>query len=344
MTAGEWPMRFAAPGWLILLVLVAVPGLFEWWRPRIAWPSLDGFTLESGRGRRRLRGAGTRAWVPVLLRGLAIACVVVALARPRTVAGRTRVAARGVAILVVLDQSSSMSAADFPAEGGPITRLDAAKRTLARFIAGRPDDLIGLVVFANYPDRACPPTLDHGFLLDAVRAVRIAQPGDDGTNLGDAIVWALDALTGTFPPKRVIVLLTDGRNSPAVPEPTDPLHAAAIARGLGVTLHTIAVGQAGALIQAVEPITKLGVTSEVEGPDLALLARMAETGGGRPFVATDAKALDQVFATIDALEKSPVRGEVRTRYREEYAPWAAAALGLIVLDRWLVAGRLRRLP
>ena len=120
--------------------------------------------------------------------------------------------------------------------------------------------------------------------------------------------------------------------------------ASEIARGLGVTVHAIAVGKGGPVVRAVEPITKLGVTTEAEGPDIALLEAVAKAGGGRAFVATDADALDQVFAAIDALERSPVHGEFRTRYREHYAPWAAAALGLVLFDRWLAAGRYRRLP
>jgi Ca-activated chloride channel family protein len=333
-------MRLAEPGWLVLLVLVVLPWLFERRRPRVAWPTLGGF--RQGPGGRR----GPRFWpaVPALLRGLAVACVAVALARPQTVAGRTRVAGQGVAIVVALDHSSSMNETDFPSGSGPVARLDAAKATLARFVTGRPDDLIGLVVFANYPDPACPLTLDHAFLLDAVRAVRPAGAGEDGTNLGDALVWAVYALSDATPKKKVVVLLTDGRNAPAVPRPTDPLEAAADARALGVTVHTIAVGKGGSVVRAVEPVTKLAVRTEVEGPDLALLEKLAEAGGGKAFAATDADALGRVFDAIDALEKSPVRGEVRTRYREHYAPLVAAALGLVVLDRWLAAGRLRRLP
>lgn len=333
-------MRLADPLWLTLLVLVPLPWLLARSRPRVAWPSLDGFG-PVGRRRARLKAA-----LPAVLRGLAVACVVVALARPQTVGGRTRVAGQGVAIVVALDQSSSMNTPDFPSEpGGPaLSRLDAALRTLARFVSGRPDDLIGLVVFANYPDLACPPTLDHAFLLDSVRAVRPARPGDDGTNLGDAAVWALDALRDVPTLKKVLVLITDGRNGPAVPHPTDPVAAAEIARGMGVTVHTIAVGKAGETERVVDPVTKLAVTTPVEGPDLDLLARIARTGGGRGFVAADADALARVFAEIDALEKSTVRGEVRTRYRERYAPWAAAALGLLLVDRLLAAGPLRRLP
>ncbi len=333
-------MRLAEPGWLILLALVPLPWVFGRSRVRVAWPSVEGYGF-TGR-----RTAALRSAVPFALRGLAIGCVAVALARPQTVGGRTRVAGQGGAIVVALDQSSSMTTPDFPADPGgpPVTRLEAARRTLARFVAGRPDDLLGLVTFANYPDPACPLTLDHEFLSDAVRAVRPARPGDDGTNLGDAMVWALDVLKDAPTRKKVLILLTDGRNSPAVPKPTDPTVAATIARGLGVTLHTIAVGRAGSIVRVVEPTTKLEVTSESEGPDFELLERLARVGRGRAFVAADAGALERVFTEIDAIEKSPIRGEVRTRYRERYGPWVVAALALVLTDRWLASGRLRRLP
>ena len=110
--------------------------------------------------------------MPAFLRGLAIAGLAVALARPQTVGGRTRIAGQGVAIVVMLDQSSSMKAMDFPADRGTrtISRLEAAKMTFTRFVEGRPDDLIGVVAFANYPDSVCPPTLDHAFLAEAVEA------------------------------------------------------------------------------------------------------------------------------------------------------------------------------
>ena len=217
-----------------------------------------------------------------------------------------------------------------------------------RFVEGRPEDLIGLVVFANQPDLACPPTLDHRFLVEQARAVRSARPDEDGTNIGDAIVWALDSLRAATPKKKVLILLTDGRNSPARTAgaaPMEPETAAELARDLGVTLHTIAVGKAGGVVRTPEAVTKLErVAAEVAGPDHALLQRLAEIGGGRSFAATDTAALGRIFQTLDALEKSPVRGEVRTRYREEYAPWVAVALAALVLDRLLSAGRLRRLP
>jgi Ca-activated chloride channel family protein len=274
----------------------------------------------------------------------AIGGMAVALARPQEVAGRTRIAGRGVALVVALDQSSSMTSVDFPAGRAAASRLDAARATVLRFVLGRPDDLIGLVVFANYPDLACQPTVDHAVVLEALDAVRPAEPGDDGTNLGDAIAWGLDALRASPPKKKVLILLTDGRNSPAVPRPLDPEAAASLARDLGITLHTIAIGQPGGIARATEPSTGLPVPAQVEGPDLALLERLAHLGGGRAFVAADADALDRVFREIDALETSPIRGEIRTRYRERYAPWLALAMAALALDRLLSAGRLRRLP
>ena len=154
--------QFAHPGWFWLMILVPLPWLLERWRPRIGWPSFEGFAPRKRPGWVWLR------WLPPLLRGLAIAALAVALARPQTVGGETRIAGKGVAIVVALDQSSSMKTVDFPADRGTrmISRLDAAKETFERFVEGRPDDLIGLVAFAKLPDLVCPPTLDHPWLVE----------------------------------------------------------------------------------------------------------------------------------------------------------------------------------
>jgi Ca-activated chloride channel homolog len=333
-------IHFAHPGWLWLVALVPLPLLLERRRARIAWPTLEGFPP-----RRRISRVWLRA-VPPLLRGAAIAGLALALARPQTVGGVTRIAGQGVAIVVALDRSSSMSTVDFPADQGirQISRLEAAKTTFTRFVEGRPDDLVGLVVFANLPDLAWPPSLDHERLRDTVAAVRVARPGDDGTNIGDAIAWGLDALLAAPPPKKVLVLLTDGNNQPGVSDPLEPELAAGIARALGVTLHTIAIGRASGIIHGVDPKTNAPMMGEVAGPNLPLLERLAQIAGGRSFVATDADALQNVFRTIDLLEKSPVRGQILTRYDEHYATWAGMALALLLFDRLLSLGWLRRLP
>jgi Ca-activated chloride channel homolog len=331
-------MRWAEPGWLALTILIVLPWFWERSRPRLAWPSLAPF---KGVG----RGWATRvSWVPTFLLALAIAAMAVALARPQTVGGRTRIAARGVAVVVAIDRSSSMKAADFTDGERKLTRLDAAKRTLARFIAGRPDDLIGVVAFANYPDLTCAPTLDHEFARNAVASLSPAVGSDDGTNLGDALAVSLDALRKAPASGRVLILLSDGRNDPNVDKPLDPMEAARLCRGLGVTLHTIAVGDAGGIVREKDAASGLPIPTEVGGPDFALLESLARIGGGKAFRATDAKSLDAVFAAIDELEKSPFTGTILTRYDERFAPWVVAALLCLSFARSFRNGRLSRLP
>ncbi|HEU5115039.1 MAG TPA: VWA domain-containing protein, partial [Isosphaeraceae bacterium] len=138
-------MHLADPGWLWLLVVVPLPFWREARGNRLRWPTLEGFQ----QGPRGL--GGWMRFVPSTLQALALACLIVALARPRTVAGQTYIASRGVAIVVSLDRSSSMATRDFARSGGePMTRLEAAKSTFERFVEGRKDDLIGLVAFADY--------------------------------------------------------------------------------------------------------------------------------------------------------------------------------------------------
>ena len=327
-------MRLAEPAWLALMLLALLPWAWGRRRLRVAWPTLEGF------GPRRSRRAGFLRAFPWALKGAAIACLAVAMARPQSPGGRVRVAGRGVAIVALVDRSSSMKAVDFPAEGGPISRLEAAKATLARFVQGRDDDLIGLVRFANYPDLDAAPTPDQRSLLEAIASIRPAGQVDDGTNLGDAIAVGLGAIRDAPTRRKALVLLTDGRNAPSVPRPVDPMLAAALARELGVKLYAIGIGRAA--VEGVPPAA--GPEADAEGPDLPWLAKLAEVGGGRSFVASDSGALEGVFREIDALEKSPVAGTVRTLYREEYAPWAAAALTLLAVDLAWVSGRSRRLP
>ncbi|QEH33234.1 von Willebrand factor type A domain protein [Aquisphaera giovannonii] len=343
-------MQFAHPGWLWLLVLSPLPLLLERARGRLGWPILGGFAVRphaGGRGAGRVGSArlGLR-FIPGSLRGLAIGAMGLALARPQTVGGVERIAGQGVAIVVALDQSSSMKTEDFPADRDTrrIGRLEAAKATLLRFVEGRPDDMVGLVLFANYPDLACPPELDHRFLVETIPTISVARPGDDGTNIGDAIAWSLDALRITPPRRKVLVLMTDGNNQPAGRRPLDPERAADLARQLGVTIHTIAIGRPGGVVRDADAETGQPILAEVEGPNLRLLETVAEVAGGRSFIAADADALDRVFGEINRLEKSLVKSRILTRYDEHFATWAAAAAAFLSLERLLASTWLRRTP
>jgi Ca-activated chloride channel family protein len=117
-----------------------------------------------------------------------------------------------------------------------------------------------------------------------------------------------------------------------------------LARDLGVTVHTIAIGPVGRVVQGVDHKTDLPFMVEIAGPNLPLLERLAQLSGGVAFAATDVDGLAEVFRKIDELEKSPIRGRTLTRYEEHYAVWVARALGLLILEMLLVQGRLRRLP
>ncbi len=333
-------MQYAHPGWFWLMILVPLPWLLDRWRPRIGWPSFVGLAP------RNRPGWVWLGWLPPALRGLAIAALAVALARPQTVGGRTQVAGKGVAIVVALDHSSSMKARDFPADGGTrmVSRLDAARATFLQFIEGRPDDLIGLIVFANLPYLICPPTPDHLWLAEQAAAIRPALAGDDGTNIGDAIALGIRDLVDSTPRRKVLVLLTDGQNQPAGAYFKDPQQAAILARDWGVIVHTIAIGRSGGVVRDVDRRTQQATMTEVAGPNLELLETLARTTGGISRLAVNADSLSAIFREIDHLEKSEVRGQILTRYDEHYAGWAGLALALLVVERLLAQGRLRRLP
>ena len=339
-------MRLADPFWLLFLIFVTLPWFARRRGPRLNWPSIDVFFQQ-----RPASWVARFGFLPSLARGLAIGCMVVGLARPQTAGEQIRISGRGLAIALVVDRSSSMKTTDFPSERGLISRLDATKRTLVRFLKARTDDLIGVVAFANFPDTIAPPTLDRRFTWDAIRLVRPAGPGDDGTDIGGAIAWGL-AMVRPVPTKRkVVILLTDGRHAPGATRSLDPEVAAEVARGMGVTLHTVAVGRPakapaqppakGELPQVPAPVDP---APESEGPDLDLLKLLADRGNGRAFVAADLQALDRIFEAIDALETSPIEGTIRTVYRERFAPWVLGALAFVAVDLALSPGRLRRLP
>ena len=330
-------MHWGEPGWLILLALVPLPWLAARARPRVAWPSLRGFgpsptaagacVARDGADR---CSAAWRSW-----------CMAVALCGRRRSAGRTRIAGRGVAIVVALDNSSSMTTVDFPADHAPLSRLDAARATLARFVAGtaRRSDRPGGVRQLPRPRLPADARPRAPARLRAGRPPGPARRRRHQPRRRDRLVARRPAARSP-PKKKVLILLTDGRNSPAVPHPLDPEKAAALARDLGVTPPHDRRGQEARPRRA----GPAAGGRPDRRPDLALLERLAQLGGGRAFVATDATPSTSSSATSTPWRRAPFAATIRTRYRERYAPWVALALALLALDRILSAGRLRRLP
>jgi Ca-activated chloride channel family protein len=271
------------------------------------------------------------------MRGAALLLLVVALARPQSGTSLTTVATEGVDIVVALDASGSMRAEDF----APLNRLEVAKRTVAEFVARRPDDRIGLVVFAGLATTRCPLTVDHPMLLQFLDEVEFAARDEDGTAIGLGLATAVARLRGSPARGRVVVLLTDGRNNRGQ---IGPETAAEMAHALGIRVHTIGVGTEG---EARVPVdTPFGRRYDVQRLDLDedLLRAVAERCGGRYFRAQDALGLKEVFAAIDALETTRRESRQRVLYTERFAVALFPAAILLGLERLLAATRLRRIP
>lgn len=256
------------------------------------------------------------------LRGLGLAAIIVALAGPRWPDPGTRLEAEGVAILFVVDVSGSMAEADFDWNGDRLPRLDAAKKAFAEFVRGRGGDQIGLVAFANAPDDTCPLTLSHDALLQLLDAEQPRGLPDTGTNIGDALAWALAKLKAAGDRPAVVVLVSDGEHNAAAPALT-PRQAAQLAAARGVPVYAIDCG---------------------DGTGRASLDAVAALTGGRAFAARDAAAFTEAYAAIDALTKRPATSFAYRRYTEAFPSWALGALACFAMVVALEATTWRRLP
>ncbi|MBL8804887.1 MAG: VWA domain-containing protein [Planctomycetes bacterium] len=279
-------------------------------------------------------------WIPVVLQGLALVLVSVALARPvRGNAVRTTIS-EGIDIALVLDRSGSMKYDDL--EKGK-TRLDVAKEVLAAFAERRMTDRVGaadscaLLTFAQYPALLCPFTLDFGAFkgfLDGVQYVR--NEIEDGTAIGRGLAKAVSVLAETDARSKVVVLLTDGENN--VLDIT-PIKAAELAKEKGVRVYTVLAGR----FAFQEDVFGRIYATERE-LDSSELQQIAELTGGRFFRAKDRGALDEVYATIEALERTERREERYTETFDLYFDVLLAALVCYALAWFSFATWARSLP
>lgn len=320
-------LRFQSP-WLLLLLL-AVPVLAAlpyWWRRHLAPAGMrySDTRLVSGNSRSlRLR------MMPFIsaLRFLALALVLVSAARPQASDSRQVIRGEGVDIAVALDISGSMGQTDFAPN-----RLGAAKQTVADFIEEREFDRIGLVVFAQDAFIQSPPTLDHDLLLQLLSDVHLAdQLGiEDGTAMGSGMATAVNMLKDSTAESRLVTLITDGVNNSGQ---LDPVTVATAAEVLDIRLYTIGVGGS-------DP-----TGAQYESPlDEATLRQIADITGAKFYVAADTQGLRDIYAEIDALEKSEVEVSVFTRYDELLAWFLVPALTILLIEFVLSLTVFRRLP
>jgi len=332
-------MTFARP-WLLLLLLL-LPVLI-WWRRRQGAP--PAFLYSSARLVRALLPLGRHSptrWLAVL-RGLALVCGLVALAQPRLSQSEIRVTASGVDIAVAFDMSGSMAAEDFVVQGQRISRMEMSRRVLRQFIQRRPNDRIGLVLFATDAYVAVPPTLDHEYLLSVVDRLELGMIGADRTAIGMGLASALNRLRELPSKSRIVILLTDGQNNSGK---IDPRTAAEAAQALGIKVYTIGVGTRGRAPTPVQDVFGRKMYRWVDVDiDEATLQFIADRTGGRYYRADNAERFEEIYREIDRLEKTEAEVKKYTRHRELAGWWIAAMLVLLAAEVVLGETVWRRLP
>jgi Ca-activated chloride channel family protein len=322
-------MRFAYPFCLLLLALIPLLLLRRVRRrgPAVHFP--DGALLKS------LPVSPAVRLQPLLpaLYAAGLACLIIALARPQRGLHESRVSTEGVDMVLLLDLSTSMEAADFIRAGQRQTRIETAKQVIGDFISKRKDDRIGLIGFAALPYSVAPLTLDHSWLIQRLDGLRTGML-EDGTAIGDGIASAVNRLRDSEAKSRIVILLTDGINNRGELSPENAAQAAA---ALGMKVYAIGIG-GGAPAQR-------GFFSRSEPEiDEASLRRIAELSGGEYFLARDLKSLTEVYDRIDQLEKTQIEMQQFTRFEERAGNWLFAALIFLSLEKMITLSRFGRLP
>ena len=291
-------------------------------------------TLQRGRMPRTVRYYLRH--LPMVLRLLAIAAGIVALARPVEEHSSTETSTEGIDIVLAMDISGSMLARDFEPD-----RITAAKQLASEFASGRVGDRISVVAFAGEAFTQCPLTTDKasvGTMLSRLRSGVV----DDGTAIGNGLATAINRLRESGSKSKVVVLLTDGVNNRGQ---ISPIMAAEIARDMGVKVYTIGVGTKGqAPMPAVDMFgNKTYVMADVE-IDEQLLRNIAKTTGGEYFRAVDNRALGEIYARINEMEKSEVQITHYTSYEELYFGWLLLMLLCLALEFVVERMVLNRIP
>ena len=265
----------------------------------------------------------TRSWrvyllhVPFVLRVAAITLLSIALARPQLTNRWSSESTEGIDIMMALDISGTMQAEDLKPN-----RLEAAKQVASDFVIARPNDQIGLVVFAGESFTQCPLTTDHAVLVNLFKSVKFGMI-EDGTAIGLGLANAVNRMKDSPTKSKVIILLTDGSNNRG---DIDPLTAAEIAKTFGIRVYAIGVGSHG---QARVPVqTPMGVQYMMMDSefDETTLQNIASTTGGQYFRATDNNSLKQIYEQIDQLEKTKLRVREYAKHTDTFAPFLMAAL------------------
>ncbi|RHU30439.1 MULTISPECIES: vWA domain-containing protein [Parabacteroides] len=328
-------MVFANPTYLYLLLLL-IP-MIGWyiWKLCKSQASLQVSSSEA------FDAPGATSWkvylrhVPFVLRMAAIAVLIIILARPQSTNSWQNTSTEGIDIVMAMDISSSMLAQDFKPN-----RLEASKDVAASFINGRPNDNIGLVVFAAESFTQCPLTTDHTVLLNLFKDI---QPGiiQDGTAIGLGLANSVSRIKDSQAKSKVIILLTDGVNNAGE---IAPVTAAEIAKTFGIRIYAIGVGTQGSApypFQTAFGVQYQNIPVEIDEPTLK---QIAATTGGQYFRATDNTSLKEIYSEIDKMEKTKISVQQYSKKQEEYKNWALLLFALLLVEILLRNTLLRNIP
>lgn len=274
--------------------------------------------------------------LPVLLRTVAFSALIVALARPQSTDNWSNTSTEGIDIVIALDISGSMLAEDFKPN-----RLEAAKEDAIRFISGRPNDRIGLVVFSGESFTQCPLTTDHAVLINLIKDVQQGMI-EDGTAIGLGLANSVSRLKESTALSRVVILMTDGVNNQGeIP----PLTAAEIAKTFGIRVYTIGVGSMG---KAPYPVTDMFGRKRYQQMDVEIdeevLTQIAHLTDGKYFRAVNNERLEEVYVEIDKLEKSKIEVKEYSKKNEEYFIWVLVGVVLLISELLIRNTILRNVP
>ena len=272
--------------------------------------------------------------LPFILRLAALCLIIVALARPRSSTQTEKIDTEGIDIVLAMDVSTSMLARDFTPD-----RISAAKDIAIEFIAQRPTDRMGIVVFAGESYTQCPLTTDRATLINLMKEVQ-TDLIEDGTAIGNGLATAVARMKDSDAKSRVIILLTDGVNNRGEIAPET---AAEIAKTYGIRVYTIGVGANGTAPYPVMTPWGVEVRDIPVEIDEALLKSISSSTGGRYFRATDNTKLSEIYSEINKMEKTRTSIDSFPVYKELFGKWALAAL-VCLLAELLLRLLIRRLP
>lgn len=328
-------ITFVSPVFFVLLLLLPIIALWYYRNYRQRYAPIQMSTLAGLENKQSTRGS-LRSLLP-FLRVLSLIALIVALARPQRLLKEEKVVAEGVDISLALDLSSSMLAQDFSPN-----RLEVIKEVAADFVNQRQYDRISLVVFAGEAFTQCPLTTDYVVLKEFLSKLQCGIL-EEGTAIGMGLATAVNRLKDSDSKSKVIILLTDGVNNSGY---QSPMLAAKIAKEYNIKVYTIGVGSVG---ETRAPVSIRSDGEYIFGTvsveiDEELLRQIAELTGGKYYRAVDEQSLEQIYASIDQLEKTKIEVTSFKRYSEEYHHFAFLGILFLMMEVLLRYTVLRVIP